>query len=148
MTETRRKAYIFDIDGTLSNCEHRLHHIQKEPKDWRAFFAAVGDDAPHPHIVELCKTLNKHVDIVFVSGRSDECRQQTIDWMNRLGLNGALYMRPAGDHTDDQHLKIRLLREVIEDGYDPIMAFDDRSRVVAAWRAAGIPCAQVAEGDF
>jgi len=28
------------------------------------------------------------------------------------------------------------------------MAFDDRNRVVATWRANGVPCAQVAEGDF
>lgn len=148
MTETRRKAYIFDIDGTLSNAEHRIHHIKQEPRDWRAFFAEVGGDTPHTHIVELCKTLGQHADIVFVSGRSDECRQQTIEWLTRHGLNGALYMRAAGDHTDDQHLKPRLLKEVLEDGYDPIMAFDDRNRVVEAWRAAGVPCAQVAPGDF
>ena len=23
------KCYIFDIDGTLADCKHRLHHIQK-----------------------------------------------------------------------------------------------------------------------
>jgi hypothetical protein len=34
------------------------------------------------------------------------------------------------------------------DGFEPIMVFDDRNRVVKALRAAGVPCAQVAEGDF
>ena len=38
------KCYIFDLDGTLADCAHRLHHIQKEQKDWKAFFAAVGAD--------------------------------------------------------------------------------------------------------
>ena len=44
--------------------------------------------------------------------------------------------------------QIELLEQMRLDGWDPGMAFDDRSRVVKAWREAGIPCAQVAEGDF
>jgi hypothetical protein len=28
------------------------------------------------------------------------------------------------------------------------MAFDDRNSVVKMWRDLGIPCAQVADGDF
>ncbi len=61
---------------------------------------------------------------------------------------GPLYMRKAGDHRDDDKLKIEMLARVRADGFDPIMAFDDRNRVVKAWREAGIPCAQVADGDF
>ena len=57
-------------------------------------------------------------------------------------------MRKAGDHRNDDILKIEMLAEVRAEGYDPIMAFDDRDRVVAAWRAAGVPCAQVAPGAF
>jgi hypothetical protein len=33
---------LVDIDGTLADCTHRLHHIQKQPKDWDAFFAGRG----------------------------------------------------------------------------------------------------------
>ena len=29
-----------------------------------------------------------------------------------------------------------------------LCAYDDRDKVVAAWRAAGVPCFQVAPGDF
>ena len=57
-------------------------------------------------------------------------------------------MRKAGDFRDDDIIKVELLHELAEDKFKPIMAFDDRNRVVKAWRAAGIPCAQVAEGDF
>ena len=51
-------------------------------------------------------------------------------------------------HRADDILKIELLDQIRADGFSPIMAFDDRDRVVAAWRAAGVPCAQVAPGDF
>jgi hypothetical protein len=87
--------------------------------------------------------------IVYVSGRSDVCREATVEWLKKYGLpDGPLFMRKAGDHRNDDILKIELLAEVRAQGFEPIMAFDDRDRVVAAWRAAGIPCAQVAPGNF
>lgn len=145
------KCYIFDIDGTLSDCSHRLHHIQRHPKDWDSFFSECIDDAPHDHIINLANDLwlRSEYAVVFVSGRSDQCRSQTEEWLLNHGLpSGPLYMRKAGDHRNDDAVKLELLAELRADGFDPIMAFDDRNRVVKAWRAAGVPCAQVAEGDF
>lgn len=145
-------CYIFDIDGTLADCSHRLHYIQSAPKNWAGFFAAVGDDAPIDHVIDLCMRLAETAPIMFVSGRSDECRGGTMSWLyvhfGRLQSDQGLYMRKAGDHRDDAIVKIELLAQIRADGYEPMMAFEDRDRVVAAWRAAGIPCAQVAAGDF
>jgi hypothetical protein len=33
------KAVIIDIDGTLADTTHRLHHIKSKPPNWDAFFA-------------------------------------------------------------------------------------------------------------
>lgn len=145
------RCYIFDIDGTLADCSHRLHHIQKTPKDWDAFFADCHLDTPHSHIIDLACHLRSagFVRVVYVSGRSDQCRDSTQKWLDRNGLPaGPLYMRKAGDHRDDDVVKVEILAKLRRDGFDPIMAFDDRNRVVKAWRSAGVPCAQVAEGDF
>lgn len=141
-------VYIFDLDGTLADCSHRLHHIQKRPKDWDAFFGAVMDDEPIPHMIELAKALSERTQIVFVSGRSDECREATERWLWANLFLAPLFMRKAGDYRDDSIVKIEILAAVRDAGYNPIMVFDDRDRVVAAWRAAGVPCAQVAPGDF
>lgn len=141
-------VYLFDIDGTLADCSHRLHHILKHPKDWPAFFAAVIDDAPIPHMVKLVMDLDESREIVFVSGRSDECRGATVKWLEKYLITAPLYMRKAGDHRDDDIIKIELLTQIRDDGFDPIMVFEDRKRVVDAWRAAGVPCAQVADGNF
>lgn len=144
------RAYIFDIDGTLADLSHRLHHIQKQPKDWHAFFACVADDAPIAHVIVLAMDLAASgAEIVYVSGRSDECRGETVKWLERHGAPyGRLYMRKEGDHRDDDIVKAELLVELRAGGFVPIMAFDDRSRVVKAWRNNGVPCAQVADGDF
>lgn len=150
-------AYVFDIDGTLADCSHRLHHIQREPgdarpKDWTAFFAACRDDAPIEHMCGLARTLMHASKVVLVSARSDECHGATRDWLDKhLGIKfrfAPLYMRRAGDHRDDNVIKAELLAELRSHGYEPIMVFEDRARVVKMWRDAGIPCAQVTEGDF
>jgi phosphoglycolate phosphatase-like HAD superfamily hydrolase len=144
------RAYLFDLDGTLADCEHRRHHVTNGSKNWAAFFAACIEDAPIPHIVTLAQHLSEaDVVIVYVSGRSDECRPATEDWLHRHELPaGPLYMRKKGDHRPDDTIKGELIEQIKADGYEPIMAFDDRNRVVKKLRHIGIPCAQVAEGDF
>ena len=144
------KCYLFDIDGTLADCSHRIHLIMDTPKRWDEFFALCSADEPIDHIIDLAKTLCRAgMTIVYVSGRSDQCRDQTARWLANHRLPaGPLYMRKHGDHRDDDIIKIELLAQLREDGFDPVLAFDDRDRVVAAWRSAGIPCAQVAPGSF
>lgn len=143
------QCYIFDIDGTLADLSHRLPHIEKTPKDWRSFFAACPDDAPIKHIIILAQDIqHSGAFLVFVSGRSDEVREQTADWLAKQGLRGMLYMRKEGDHRPDHQVKVELLAELRAAGHNPIMAFDDRNTVVKMWRELGIPCAQVADGDF
>ncbi|MCC6156382.1 MAG: polynucleotide kinase [Candidatus Hydrogenedentes bacterium] len=142
-------CYLFDIDGTLADVSHRLHHIAKKPKDWDAFFAASADDKAIAHIRDLARDLSKVATVVFVSGRSDQVRAETEDWLEReVGLRGPLYMRKARDRRPDYIVKAELLERLLADGYRPVMAFDDRDQVVKMWRARGIPCAQVAEGNF
>lgn len=142
---------IFDLDGTLADCQHRIHNITKSPKDWRAFFAACKDDSPIEHVIELLSVMRRssEYDIWIVSGRSDECRKETEEWLKEhIGFYDVLVMRKKGDYTDDSILKPSWL----EDGTIPkarvLCVFDDRDRVVKAWRDAGVPCFQVAPGEF
>lgn len=141
-------CYIFDLDGTLFDCEHRRHHLLKTPKDWKAFHAGVAEDPPLQHIVDLAFALGRIAQLVFVSGRIAESRAASQHALEALGLNGPLYMRAENDFRDDDIVKSEILDQILEEGFAPIMAFDDRDRVVAMWRARGIPCAQVAPGDF
>lgn len=149
----RTPCFIFDIDGTIADGSHRIHHIQRTdggPKDWPAYFAACGSDEPIRHILLVAYALNSAGHkIVLVSGRSAVVVKETEEWLRWwLPIYDLLLMRPVDDHRDDDVLKIEMLGQIRAAGYEPIMAFDDRTRVVNAWRAAGVPCAQVAPGDF
>jgi hypothetical protein len=72
-------------------------------------------------------------------------------WLGKYGVGYVLhklYMRRDGDHRPDDIVKREMLQQMRVDGWSPIMAFDDRNQVVEMWRANGVPCAQVASGDF
>lgn len=149
MTKQTRTVW-FDIDGTIADATHRLHYIQNRPKNWKMFFQTMIDDAVHYDIVDLLKMFNRQGDtIVLCSGRPDEWRELTREWLARHDIPfHALYMRKKGDYRDDSIVKVELLHKMRDDGLSPFLAFDDRTRVVKALRAAGVKVLQVAEGDF
>lgn len=145
---------IFDLDGTLCDISHRLHHIKGEKKDYDAFHAACVDDVPKPEIAKVLAALasqegegwdGKKWEVEIWSGRSDIVRKETERW---LLINVALLtsyiklkMRPHGDHTPDHKLKRKWLHEAT---VKPDLVFEDRQRVVDMWREEGITCCQVA----
>lgn len=142
-------CFVFDIDGTLADNSHRARHLKKVTKDWDAYHAEVMADRVIPHMRQLVWALCDSL-LVFCSGRHESLRRQTTDWFLREGLvvPRNLYMRKDGDHRPDHVVKRELLAEMRADGFEPIMVFDDRNSVVKMWREAGVPCAQVADGDF
>lgn len=152
--------YIFDLDGTLANAEHRIHHISGPKKDWRAFFAASKDDAPIPGVIATFEALRKAGAECWIwTGRSDEVRSETLDWLRihlnfspkRFGLGAPekFLMRKAGDHRPDHEVKLEWLADLEPPERARLTAvFEDRARVVAMWRQYGVPCFQVAPGDF
>lgn len=154
-----RPLYIFDLDGTLALIEHRRHFVDRErdKQDWKAFYAACVHDEPNEPVIRVMEALRRFADVWIFSGRSDEVRPQTVDWLcmhttfNPWGLErgGYLTMRQAGDYTPDHELKRRWLDEMLVDDRRRLMAvFDDRASVVKMWRDAGVACFQVADGQF
>lgn len=159
--------YIFDLDGTLALTEHRQHLLdnKEDPDRWRKFFAACVDDQPNVPVIRTLQSLRKAGAECWIwSGRSDEVKTQTVEWLCKHGCfgkpNGFLpawpfgaperfRMRAAGNYTPDEDLKRQWLHDLEPPEFARLTAvFDDRDKVVAMWRAAGVPCFQVARGAF
>lgn len=149
---------VFDLDGTIRDCSHRLHHIVREPgddrpKDWDAFFTKCGGDVPIQHIIDTAKSFRAmgHT-IAFWTGATEvnATRGITLSWLNSYGLLPCfeLRMRQKGDYRHDDVLKAEWLEETRQAGNEVILSFEDRRRVVDMWRENGVPCVQVAPGDF
>lgn len=143
------RAVIFDLDGTLCDCSHRLHHVTGSCRDWNAFFAGIPDDGCYEDVANLVFELYINNAIVFCSGRPEDHRALTETWLERHGFGAikALYMRPTDDHRPDHEVKQQLLRAMREDGYEPWLVVDDRPTVVAMWRNEGLTCLQVRDWD-
>jgi len=154
-----KPLYIFDLDGTLALIEHRRHFVARPrgEQDWKAFYAACDKDAPNDPVIGTMERLRETgADIWIFSGRSDEVREKTIQWLAdkttfmSWELDGPmLTMRQAGNYTPDDVLKKGWLDDMlVSDKARLVAVFEDRDRMVKMWRAAGVPCFQVADGEF
>lgn len=133
---------LVDIDGTLADRGGR------DPHD----LTRVHEDTPIESIVRLTKDLHSAwYEIVFMSGRSEGSRDATEGWLRKHFpdiKNIELYMRASGDNRRDNIVKYELFNEHIRGKYDVQFVLDDRNQVVEMWRAIGLTCLQVADGDF
>lgn len=139
---------LFDIDGTLSDVSKRIHDLQKKPKDWNAFFAGIAQDKAVSSMVRLCNILySSGVQVMLCSGRSEEHRKETVGWVARQRVNyHRLLLRRNGDRRTDVLVKREMLAGI--DKNKILFVVEDRSRVVAMWRAEGLVCLQCAPGEF
>lgn len=168
---------IFDIDCTLANPAHRLHFIKdmaywtctegKPPKpDWASFMhidQVSKDTAIVPAWEILYSLLCTSNRVIFITGRSEDQRQMTYDWltdlsceyrslaiweMQRLNSMPTIYMRKSGDRRPSHIVKEEGLMAARADGFNPTLVFEDRADDTAMWRRNGLFCCQVAVGNY
>ena len=149
--------YIFDLDGTLADIEHRVPILKEDSSDkWSRFYRKCVDDQPIRPVVQLLESLRQSpADIRIWTGRSDAVRIQTIDWLamhtsiHPLELRDMLKMRVDSDHRPDYQLKLEWLNEMPARERGRIVGvFEDRDQVVQMWRENAVQCFQVAPGAF
>ncbi len=145
----KQPAYIFDIDGTLADCSHRLGLINGNIKYWEEFYGACKDDQPIADVCSLAIDFIHYMkrDIIFLTGRPERVRRQTNEWLvDKLGAAGcSLYMRKDGDHRPDYEVKREIYEQKIKDKYQILGVFEDRQQCVDMWRSLGLTCFQVAK---
>ena len=143
---------IFDVDGTLMDIEHRRHLVSDGNNDWKTFLdpEVMKGDTPNTIVVEIAQNLrDAGAEIVVVSARNERHREVTEQQLRDACIEFShLFLRADEDFRSDDEFKKDVLDALIEADWKPDLVFDDRDRVVDMWRANGIPCFQVAKGDF
>ena len=148
------KAILFDIDGTLSNLEHRRHFVEGGSNRWEEFFREIPNDLPIEPTVDLaCDLIDlKKKAVLIVTGRPETTRILTEAWLKKVGIHlnfsTRLFMRKNRDHREDHVVKRDLLDDIRRAGFEPVLVFDDRRSVVEMWRSEGIVVGQMAPGEF
>lgn len=134
-----RPIAVLDIDGVLADVRHRLHHLDKRPKDWAAFFAAAGCDPLLPEGAAVAAQLMADHEVVYLTGRPEHCRAQTAAWLDRHRLPaGRLIMRSDTDRRPARETKLGHLRTLSRRGRISVLVDDDPDVIKAATRA-GVP---------
>jgi predicted kinase len=138
-----RKAFIFDIDGTLALMNNR------SPYD----FKKVDTDLPNGSVPMIARMLKDNhdyfYDIIILSGRDDSCEDLTRKWLTDNNIRyDHLFMRKTEDNRPDDIVKHEIYKNKIEGNYTILGVFDDRNQVVNMWRQIGLQCFQVADGNF
>lgn len=139
---------LVDLDGTVA------HMNTRSPFDPDK----VHEDRPNRDVIHAVRAHAVYgSNIVFVSGRSDACRDATVTWLKEHVLDDLssckyppfrLHMRRDGDTRPDWQIKLEIFNTHIRSYYNVIGVFDDRQQVVDMWRALGLTVFQVADGKF
>lgn len=148
-----KKCIIVDVDGTVADCSHRLHHIKGPKKNWGQFWVGMENDKPLHHIIAIVRAMFNSFDggrvtVIVVTARDEGVREQTEAWLNAHGVkHDVLLMRAANDFRKDAIVKKEILDNIRADGYEVLFALEDRDHNVEMFRANGVPCLQVAADE-
>lgn len=140
------KILVLDLDGTIANCDHRLHYIKPpkgEKKNWKKFFDEIPGDSCYLEVKNTVRTLQeKGVEIYVVTGRPERTRADTQAWLGREGIViCGLFMRSNTDNRQDYITKPELVKKNVLDALqkeDVVWAFEDREQVAENYEKLGI----------
>lgn len=137
--ESLPPAWIVDVDGTLCR--------KAETRDIYDY-SRVGEDTPIAHTVEVVRKLAVDSAIIVLSGRDDDCRDETAAWLTANGVPWTeLHMRQAGDRRPDFKAKTEIFDQHIRDRFLVLGVFDDRLSVCRAWDRMNLPLMRLGRPD-
>lgn len=151
---TEKHWVVFDIDGTLADCGHRLQYAQA--KLWEEFHERCLDDPVIINIADLMIQMSiSGKSIILLTGRPEKYRVMTEAWLEKASLKqfyDELIMRPDDNFVQDGPMKCDLLEMRFGSQEDVLsniwFVVDDRETVVEALRNYGLTVLQPAAGGY
>jgi hypothetical protein len=143
---------IWDLDGTLTNCDDFEHHVRTIPKNWDKWNENIRNHKPNVELIELFKMYAEAGHDNYIStARMENVRYETELWLADQGLHTAykgLFMRGMTDYRPDYEVKLDVLNTLRNNNIFPDIAYEDRGSVVQMYRENGLRCFQVDNGDY
>ena len=123
---SKRPLAVFDLDNTLADTAHRQRFLERRPRDWDAFFAAAPDDPPIAEGVALALSSAEECEVVYLTGRPERCRRDTLEWLAAQGLpQGRVHMRRDGDRRPARLTKLEILKQLARTREIRVLVDDD-----------------------
>jgi uncharacterized HAD superfamily protein len=134
-----------DIDGVLADATHRQYLLDYH--DWDSFFMAVGEDGLLEPQAAMLRLVGADHVIALVTSRPQWIADRTTNWLMRHDIRwDVLIMRSNGDYRQAPAVKASAVEQLRDAGFDPVLAFDDDVRNVAAYDRSGVPCVYIHSG--
>ena len=134
------QAIVVDMDGTLCDVDGIRHYVMGDRPDFRSFHEASRFCPTRPEVEsEVRRANDEGIAVVIVTARDERYERATRDFLARHRIpHQALYMRPWGDRRRDTVVKTEILGRLIDDGFQPVRAIEDRRDIAEVWAAHGI----------
>lgn len=147
---------VYDLDGTLANSAWRMEEVARH-----SHASCKADSVMNAHLL----VERNHHTIIILTGRSEEFRKQTTDWIHHtfvawlravdpeFHLTYLLVMRPECDVTVTHRFKVRAMKALFnfpDASYHepfPFTFYDDDRRNVEAFRDEGWDAHWICEDD-
>ena len=131
---------IIDLEGTLSNCSHRIHYWGRNNfYQWNDLFHL---DTVHESMVEIINRYRVNgVNIILCTAKSVLRAPEVMSWLKKnelLELIDQFYFRKIRDSRPSPEIKKEMLRSISEK-FNILIAFDDRPDICEMYDSYGIP---------
>jgi hypothetical protein len=119
-----------DLDSTLCDTRPRRHLLGTagDPASWVDYSMACAGDGIIHATARLVEILNRCHDIHIVTGRNEEARPQTEQWLRENHIQyEELHMLPVGysERCTPEDVKVMLLRKIILARHPVLLHVDD-----------------------
>lgn len=142
-SQFKKKAVVFDLDGTLANPKDHEDKHKKRFEKW----AKEAENAPEieKNVKKYKKDEKKGDKMIVLTARNDAYRPETEKWLEKQGLKpDELLMRPKHDTTgSDANTKSDILEGHVLPRYKVKKAYDDKGKNVKMFRKHGIKAKKV-----
>lgn len=137
-TLNRKKAVVFDIDGTISDASERLHYIHSKPKNFVAFHSECVNDAPIETTLKLLRFYHDNgYKVILLTRRPKFYRIQSEEWLEKNGVPYDNLIMCEDTYTsaiDYKREEIRSLKQF----YDIEAVFEDQVNIASMFREEGL----------
>ncbi|MGQ4480571.1 phosphatase domain-containing protein [Streptomyces sp. SAS_276] len=124
--DNKRPLAVFDLDNTLADTAHRQRFLELKPRDWDGFFGAAPQDPPLAEGVVLALEQAEECEVVYLTGRPERCRRDTLAWLAAQGLpEGRVLMRRNDDRRRARRTKLEKLKQLARDREIRVLVDDD-----------------------
>ena len=145
-----KNAYVFDVDGVLSNNTGRVHLLHQDDKTrdecWQEFLDASAQDDIYEDTAALLKVLYLFgYEVLLVTGRAKQYHYLLDEWLEKYNIKqyiSEIYERADGDHRKDYIIKKEIYNKYLLNTYKIFGIYEDNDDCVEMWRSLGLTCYQ------